>query len=227
MNNLFAPGCALLIERPHLAERMLDVLKKTAPETAVHATCCRHAPRFAQPTRIVNTCPGCDRRYRELGGAVTTVSFWEVLAASDSFAFPDYRGQQMSILDACPTRDQAHVQRAVRTLLEKMNITLIEPQRTGAASVCCGDSFFGVLPTEDVKERMRSRAAQMPAEEVVVYCVSCVKSMRIGGKRPRHLVDLLFGEETRPGTCEPEAWHAELDAFIAAHAAPGFRSDGP
>ena len=84
--------------------------------------------------------------------------------------------------------------------------------------MCCGDSFFGILPTKEVKERMRSRATEMPADEVVVYCVSCVKSMHIGGKRPRYLVDLLFGEETLAGTCEPEAWHAELDAFIAARA---------
>ena len=218
MQHLFAPGCALLIERPHLAKRMLAVLKQTIPETAVHTICCRHSPKFAAPTRIVNTCPGCDRRYRELGDGVTTVSFWEVLAASDSFPFPDYGGQPMTILDACPTRDQIRVHKAVRTLLERMNIALVEPKHTGASSVCCGDSFFGILPTKEVKERMRSRATEMPADEVVVYCVSCVKSMHIGGKRPRYLVDLLFGEETLAGTCEPEAWHAELDAFIAARA---------
>ena len=40
----------------------------------------------------------------------------------------------------------------------------------------------------------------MPAEDVVVYCVSCAKAMFIGGKRPRYLVDLLFGEATVPGT---------------------------
>jgi len=57
----------------------------------------------------------------------------------------------------------------------------------------------------------------MPREDVVVYCVSCVKAMHIGGKRPRYLVDLLFGEETGPGVFEPVAWHAQLDEFIEAH----------
>jgi len=52
---------------------------------------------------------------------------------------------------------------------------------------------------------------------VVVYCVSCVKAMAIGGKRPRYLVDLLFGEETVPGVHEPGAWHALLEGFIAEH----------
>jgi hypothetical protein len=62
---------------------------------------------------------------------------------------------------------------------------------------------------------MRDRAAQMPADDVAVYCVSCCKAMFIGGKRPRYLLDLLFGEETVPGTVEPNAWHGELDAYIA------------
>jgi hypothetical protein len=31
------------------------------------------------------------------------------------------------------------------------------------------------------------------------------------------VIDLLFAEETVPGTCEPDAWHKELDEFIAAH----------
>jgi hypothetical protein len=50
-----------------------------------------------------------------------------------------------------------------------------------------------------------------------VYCVSCAKAMHIGGKRPRYLVDLLFGEATPVGTFEPEAWHREVEQFIGAH----------
>ena len=57
----------------------------------------------------------------------------------------------------------------------------------------------------------------MPAQDVVVYCVSCCKAMHIGGRRPRYILDLLFAEETTPGTFEPDEWHAEIDAFIAAH----------
>lgn len=57
----------------------------------------------------------------------------------------------------------------------------------------------------------------MPAEDVVVYCVSCCKAMHIGGKTPRYLLDLLLGEPTLPGTFEPEEWHREVDEFIAAH----------
>jgi hypothetical protein len=67
---------------------------------------------------------------------------------------------------------------------------------------------------------MTKRASEMPVEDVVVYCVSCIKSIYIGGKKPRYLIDLLFGEETEPHTYEPEAWHAELDDYILKHQFP-------
>jgi len=57
----------------------------------------------------------------------------------------------------------------------------------------------------------------MPVSDVIVYCVSCIKSIYIGGKSPRFLGDLIFGEETVIKTFEPDEWHKELDDFIESH----------
>ncbi len=217
MEKVFSPGCALLIYKPKLAARMLKLLRKEFPGLEEHNICCHHDPQLPAGTDVINVCAGCDRRFRELYETTTTTALWELLSQSSSFPFPDYQGRQMSILDACPTRDQPRVHNAVRNLLKRMNISLVEPKNSGTKSTCCGDSFLGKLPVAQVKEQMRKRATEMPAEDVVVYCVSCIKAMYIGGKQPRYLVDLLFAEETQPGTFEPEAWHAELDAFIATH----------
>ncbi|MFT9494794.1 (Fe-S)-binding protein [Anaerosolibacter sp.] len=217
MKTVFAPGCALFIYKPELGRRVLDFLNGYLGDINEHMTCCRHEPNLEKETEIINTCAGCDRRYRQLYEGISTISLWEVLADSESFPFPDYHGKEMAILDACPTRDQERVHHAIRTLLKRMNITVVEPQNTRTKSTCCGDSFYGILPVEEVKEQMKKRAAEMPAEDVVVYCVSCCKSMHIGGKRPRYLVDLLFGEETEIGTFEPDEWHKELEDFINEH----------
>jgi len=182
-----------------------------------HLICCKHEPNLEKGTMVINTCPGCDRRYRELYDGISTVSLWEVLAESKKFSFPDYKGMEMTIHDACPTRTEARVHYAIRMLLDKMNIKVVEPKNTQTKAICCGDSFYGVLPVEQVKEQMKKRANEMPRENVVVYCVSCIKSMHIGGKKPRYIVDLLFGEETEIGIYEPDAWHAELQNFIDEH----------
>lgn len=217
MDQVYAPGCALMVYKPHLARLVAAHLSAHEDVSTQHLTCCRREPELPAGTRIINTCAGCDRRYREMYEGISTISLWEVLAESDTFPFPDYAGAEMTLHDACPTRTESRVHDAVRSLLERMNIRVVEPERTRGSAVCCGDDFFGRLPVEQVKERMRSRADSMPCEDVVVYCVSCVKAMHIGGKRPRYLVDVIFGEETDPGIFEPEAWHAQLNEFIDAH----------
>lgn len=218
MTHAYAPGCALMLYKPHLAARVLEHLNASDEPVLNHLTCCRHEPHLETGSVVINTCAGCDRRYRELYEGTSTVSLWEILADSDdAFDFPDYHGAEMAIHDACPTRSESRVHDAVRRLLKRMNVVIIEPEATRDRATCCGDSFFGELPDDRVEELMARRADSMPREDVVVYCVSCIKAMHIGGKRPRYLVDLLFAEDTIPGIFEPNAWHAQLEQFIADH----------
>jgi len=215
MRRVFAPGCALMLYRPELAARLHEALERDAGPTAILPTCCRTPPDLEAGARVVNVCPGCDRRYRELWAGISTISAWELLATSTTFSFPDYGGAEMAIHDACPTRTERRVHEAVRTLLSRMNIRCVEPRHTRTHAACCGDSFFGLVSDQVVKHQMTRRARAMPRHDVVVYCVSCVKSMHIGGRRPRYMVDLLFGRETSADPVEPSAWHAMLDAYIA------------
>jgi Fe-S oxidoreductase len=180
-------------------------------------TCCRHTPAIPSGTRVINICPGCDKRYRENYEKPCTISLWELLSKSDAFPFPDYSSQEMTIIDACPTRDQDRIHNAVRALAERMNISLVEPTLTKRKSTCCGDTFYGQLPIERVKQLMKKKADTMPLDNILVYCVSCSKSMFIGGRRPRYLIDLLFSEDTLPEIFEPDEWHKELNEFIESH----------
>jgi len=214
---VFAPGCALMLYKPHLAEELNKLLDENLGSMDQLLTCCRHEPQLDGHTEVINICPGCDKRFSNDYQNTTTISLWEILAGSGFFPFPDYGGREMTILDACPTREKVVVHQAIRTLLGRMNIRVVEPDKTGTRSTCCGDSFFGVIPFEAVKNQMRKRTSEMPREDVVVYCISCIKSVYIGGKSPHYLVDLLFGEETHPGTVEPDQWHQELDEYIGEH----------
>jgi Fe-S oxidoreductase len=217
MTQVYAPGCALMLYKPRLAAKVLAHLNGGDDTVLVHPTCCRHEPDLEPGSVVVNTCAGCDRRYRELHENTSTVSLWEILAKSEAFDFPDYHGTEMAVHDACPTRGEGRVHDAVRRLLERMNVAVVEPEATRTRAICCGDSFFGELPDDRVKELMTKRAGSMPREDVVVYCVSCIKAMHTGGKRPRYLVDLLFAEDTTPGVFEPNAWHAQLEEYIEEH----------
>lgn len=207
----------MMLYKPALAGKIHAVLNREVGEMDVLSTCCRHDPESLTDTEIINVCPGCDKRFGSLYANTTTVSLWEVLATSDTFEFPDYGGQSMTILDACPTREKPAVHEAIRTLLVRMNIQVVEPAKTRTKSTCCGDSFYSQLPADQVAGLMKKRAGEMPLEDVIVYCISCIRSMVVGGKKPRYLPDLLFGLDTQPKIQRTEDWHLELEAYIEKH----------
>lgn len=181
MSYVYAPGCALVLYKPDLANKIHDALCTALGPLPLHMTCCHHEDGLPD------------------------------------FPLPDYGGLMVSVHDACPTRTRPELHAAVRALLKRMNMTVMEAERSGANQACCGDSFYPTLPVEEVNQRMRERADQMPADDVCVYCVSCVKAMALGGKRSRYLADLMFGEETIPGDCDTTRWHEEVDRFIESH----------
>ena len=217
MKQVYAPGCALMIYKPELAQKVLEFLNKDFNDIPEHLICCRHEPNLENGTQVINTCPGCDRRYRELYEGIYTTSLWEILAESKTFPFPDYNGMEMRIHDSCLTRPEGRIHSGIRKLLEKMNIKIIEPKNTRTKAVCGGDSLYSVFSTELVEEQMKRRSDEMPFDNVVVYCVSCVKALHNSGKNPRYIIDLLFGEATGIGTFELDAWHDELQKFIDTH----------
>jgi Fe-S oxidoreductase len=217
MKRVFAPGCALMIYKPDLADSVHRALIEEFGNIELVTNCCKHKPNVTSPAEIINICPGCDKRYSSDYENISTISLWEILSESNSFKFPDYHGMKMTIHDACPTREKDKVHTAIRDILSKMNIVITEPKNTRMKSTCCGDTFYGLIPVEDIKKQMIKRASEMPLDDVVVYCVSCIKSLHIGAKKPRYLVDLLFQEDTLPMTYEPDEWHKELSDYIENH----------
>jgi hypothetical protein len=206
-NTYFNPGCAPTLYKPEAEERIFGLVKTAYGDVLPHKTCCKNEPVFEEGSLVISVCPGCNKRF---GG----LSVWEVFDKIDGFDFPDYGGVSMSVQDGCPVRDKPGIHSAVRSLLRKMNINIIEAERHGPNSQCCGDDFYPALPVDEVYDKMKSRAASMPCEDVAVYCVSCVKSMSLGGKKPRYLMDLLLNEPTLTGEHDIVKWRDELQEYI-------------
>lgn len=214
---VFAPGCALMLYKPDLAAKIHSSLEAGFGKMEMLLTCCRSQPDLPSDSKIINVCPGCNKRFSKDYKNITTVSLWEIIESQNFLLLPDYAGKKMSIIDACPTREEDSIHDSIRSLLSKMNISLTEPRQTRRKSTCCGDGFYGEVPTEKVKELMVKKASEMPAEDIVVYCVSCVKSVFNGGKKPKYLPDLIYNEETVPKTIDPDKWHEELTQYINVH----------
>ena len=213
----FNPGCAMSLYRPEAVEEILHLLNRRFLPTKLHTTCCRHDPQLPSGSTIINNCAGCDRRFRSLYEGISTISIWEVLDGIPALPLPTYDGLQVSVHDSCSYRKKPQVHAAVRSLLDKMHIEVIESEHAGTKSICCGDNFYPHVSIEEVTAFQKKRAAQMPCQDVAVYCVSCIKSMYIGGKTPHHMMDLVLGMPTEPGETRIDVYHETLDQYIEEH----------
>ncbi len=216
-NCWFNPGCALSVYKPKAEEKVLTLLNQYFGPVKLHNICCHHDPQLPPGTTIINNCSGCDRRFRSLYEGVQTISLWEVLDQLPELPLPHYEGLTLSVHDSCSYRPKPQVHAAVRSLLNKMGIDVEESLFSGTNSICCGDNFYGHIPLEEVHAFQKKRAAQMPCQDVAVYCVSCIKAMTIGGKTSRHMVDLLLNEETEPQETDLVKYHAVIQAYIDSH----------
>lgn len=216
-NCWFNPGCALCVYKPHAVEELHALLARYFGPVRLHSLCCHHEPGLSEGATIINNCAGCDRRFRSLYTGIQTISIWEVLDQLPELPLPRYDGLIVSVHDSCSFRPKPQVHAAVRSLLCKMGIAVEESAHSGMRSICCGDNFYGHVPLERVHAFQKMRAAQMPRQDVVVYCVSCIKAMTIGGKTARYMVDLLLGEKTDPQETDLVAYHDAVQAHIDAH----------
>ncbi len=213
----FNPGCALSVYKPQSEEKMLQLLNDYFGPVQLHNICCKHEPQLPYGSTIINNCAGCDRRFRSLYEGIQTISLWEVLDSIDHFPLPSHEGLTVSVHDPCSYRPKPQVHMAVRSLLEKMKVDIIEAECSGTRSICCGDNFYPQLSIETVTQLQQKRAAQMPCDQVAVYCVSCINSMITGRKAPRHLVDLVLNETTKPREVRLDVYHGMLDRYIEEH----------
>lgn len=213
----FNPGCALSLYKPEAPQMMLSLLHESFENIKLHNICCRHNPKIEEGATIINNCAGCDRRFRSLYEGIQTISFWEVIDSIPNLELPDYTGLQVSVHDSCGYRHKPQVHNAVRNLLKKMNIDIIEAEFSGTKSVCCGDNFFGYVSNEKVEERIHMRASQFPCDDVVVYCIGCVRAMIFGGKTPHYLPDLLLGRATEDMPDTLDEYHCRLENYIDTH----------
>ncbi len=213
----FNPGCALSIYKPESVRQIMDMLDKHFGSVELHNICCRNNPRLAHGSVIINNCAGCDRRFRSLYDGIQTISLWEVLDSIENLSLPNHDGLTVSVHDPCSFRPKPQVHSAVRNILLKMGIEIIDSKFSGTKSICCGDNFYPQLKIETITELQKKRAAQMPCQNVAVYCVSCIKSMFIGGKTPYYLIDLIINQETEPRETRIDVYHEALNQYIDEH----------
>ncbi|HAS41937.1 MAG TPA: hypothetical protein DCS93_15760 [Microscillaceae bacterium] len=190
MKTIFAPGCELKRSKKELVGTLESYLVKHHTCSLEKTKCCSVDTNF-KDTRIITACPGCHKVY--LNTNSSTVSLWEIIDNDVEYKFQNYNGKELSIHDSCMFKndDMKNQFDIVRSLAKKMNLKIIEPEKTRNNTECCGEKYVNDLPEEEVLEKIKYRANQMPVNDVLVYCMGCYDNMKKANKNPIHLIELL------------------------------------
>jgi hypothetical protein len=174
--------------------------------------------QFAKGDQVYSLCHNCNNIIEEMHPEVHVHSLWELLDSDDRFTLPDYRGARMTVQDCWRSKDRREEQDAVRSLLRKMNIEIVELEKNRDLTEFCGASLYRAQPPRNPKlapkhyvdgaagkfvphtpqeqeEIMKQYCGQFVTDRVVCYCHYCLEGLKMGGADAVHLAELLFDEE--------------------------------
>lgn len=166
---------------------------------------------------VYSICHNCSAIIEEQTPNVNVKSIWELIAEDENFKYPDYSGKTITVQDCWRAYDRIEEQLAVRKILSKMNIKVVELEKSFGSTEFCGFSLlqpcfprnrvlapkrYGetaenagkfIPHTDEQKlELMKKHCAQITTDEVVCYCHYCLEGLQLGGANALHLAQLVF-----------------------------------
>lgn len=217
MTMIYLPSCKFTIYSPESSKRIKEYL--IANHDIQVWGCCRpNHKKLTNEDTVVYICNSCAAFSREDSDAEKVISLWELLADDENFPFPDYGHRRLAIQDCWRSYDNGPQQRAIRKILQKMNIDIEELDENFDKTRFCGTTLYEPLPkqngefapkrfiedadgffiphTEEEKiALMKKHCDTIDSSEVICYCTSCMAGIHLGGKKGIHLLDLILGLE--------------------------------
>ncbi|MDD3221414.1 MAG: hypothetical protein EOM34_03510 [Clostridia bacterium] len=177
---------------------------------------------FTKGDTVYSLCHNCSAIIEETKPGVKLKSLWELILSDETFNYPNYGNMSMTVQDCWRSKERREEQEAVRQLLKKMNINIIELEENYDKTDFCGDSLYRPAPVRNIKlapkrfvdnaegkfrdctkeeqiEIMKDYCKQFQTDRVVAYCHYCIDGLQLGGMDARHIASLLFEPERNGG----------------------------
>ncbi|NDO45272.1 hypothetical protein [Clostridium sp. MD294] len=216
MKKIFLPSCKVKGKYKSASQKLqryLEIKEKVTTVGCCKVFCSKVCP---EDTAVV-ICNNCAAIMEE-SSAVQKIEFvWQIIDNDPEFPFPDYHGEKMTIQDCWRAYEKRSVQNAIRSLLHKMNITVIELEENYENTKFCGADLlepctdiekkfaprryvvngadkYNPIPKEKEDLWLQNYCQQIETEKVVCYCMACLDGIQRGGKTAVHLLELIFPE---------------------------------
>ena len=102
---------------------------------------------FSAGDSVYSLCHNCNNIIEEMHRGVQVHSLWELIDSDPVFSFPDLNGLRAYVQDCWRSRDRKDEQDAVRSLLAKMNVNIMELSDNRAQTDFCGVSLHRAQPS--------------------------------------------------------------------------------
>ena len=210
MGSIYFPSCNFTAASPESAEKIREYLQAKMPV----AGCCRTDQLdFRKGSTAVYFCQACrETLIARADGRFVLQNLFEYLDADAEFPWPDYAGLTVTVQDCWRDRDHPEIFDAVRSVLQKMHVSVIEMTENRARSRFCGNlhlepqnphsvKLLGPyngkplyeLPEDVQRTLMQEQVEKLPCELAVTYCNRCKAGILMGGGKAVHLLELATG----------------------------------
>lgn len=216
---VFFPGCSLSSYSPEIVMKTYDYLREKLPGIGIALKCCGN-PTHAMGERerfnelysgvkdefeenevdeVIVACLNCYNTIKRNSKNLKVISLWEVISEygvpKEKKDYYKFLYKEFSIHDPCPTRNEDRIHDAIRDILNQLGIKVVEMEFNRRNTLCCGSgAMIGVTSKDLALKQREKRANQSESDYIVTYCEECVESMKQGGKKSIHILDLLFND---------------------------------
>lgn len=207
--HIFFPSCNYTKASPQNAKITRDFFK----ERMNVAGCCLYDKKeYTDQDVGFVLCQACRG---QLESKIRVRTIWEYFDEDPNFVFPDYKHQKMNLQDCFRDINHPEVHQAVRNILKKMNIDVIEIENNKEKSTFCGTLHFHTtspIILDLMSQYPDTKLSKMPEEiqtqimeeyvkvfdlnyPVICDCNRCLKGVTMGGANGVHLLDLIMGKQ--------------------------------
>ena len=197
MANIFFPSCKARAVYKEPSQKLAEYIKSKFDIDPIG--CCKiNSPKLTENDTAMILCLNCARVIEANANYKNIEFIWEVIDKDKDFIFPNYQGQKMTIQDCHIVKGRKNVQDAVRSLMKKMNIEIVElEKRLDDAEHCASHEIIGYhrdrpMTEEEKKEYFTDRYKNITTEVVVSYCKYCNEGVSMSDKKGLHILELLF-----------------------------------
>lgn len=143
---------------------------------------------------MILACSTCYYIFHKYLPEIEITSLWEIF---DEKTLPrnEKKHRKLVVHDSCTARDYPNIYNSIRSIMEKLEVEIIEPKYTKEYTQCCGYGGLAYFANKEFSEKATRERIEAEDEDYLAYCAMCRDLFVSQDKKTLHILDLIFGDD--------------------------------